>query len=537
MSAPDLFTAAGADAGQPATALKPVAEAAMQVQLRDYQLQAVEQAREAIRNGARNVLIVAPTGSGKTIVSAYLIESNRNKGKRSNFIVDRISLVQQTSDTFDRYGINHGIMQADHWRYRPEQPTQLVSVGTARKRGFPDSHLDIIDEAHTIDAAVKARLEERARVSIGLTATPFTKGLGQLYEAVINVTTTHALIEQGFLVPYRIFACTEPDMGGVSVKRSGEWDDKEASDAALQVVGDVVEEYLKRGEGRKFICSAVDTAHVNELARQFLAAGINVATYTYKDQEEDRAETVNEFRKPTSTIRGLITVTAASKGFDVPDIGCVIVARPLRKSLAEFIQFLGRGLRIFDGKTDCIVLDHSGNTARFWKPLQQFFEHGALDLSKAKKAERTEAQEQEVELVTCGNCSHMHRYAPACPQCGHEYPRKKAIEHVPGTLKEILATKNASLMKRELWPQVVDYVLKNTPRGDADKLQRKAQALYRDLTGEWAMGRVSTTRPVTCSPELAGKLRAKQIRFAHGKGRGAAAPNARGASKAQRGGA
>ncbi|MBQ1763069.1 MAG: hypothetical protein IIZ92_09255, partial [Aquincola sp.] len=104
-------------------------------------------------------------------------------------------------------------------------------------------------------------------------------------------------------------------------------------------------------------------------------------------------------------------------------------------------------------------------------------------------------------------------------------------------LKEILATKNASLMKRELWPQVVDYVLKNTPRGDADKLQRKAQALYRDLTGEWAMGRVSTTRPVTCSPELAGKLRAKQIRFAHSKGRGAAAPNARGASKAQRGGA
>ena len=537
MSAPDLFTAAGADAGQPAAALKPVAEAAMQVQLRDYQLQAVEQAREAIRNGARNVLIVAPTGSGKTIVSAYLIESNRNKGKRSNFIVDRISLVQQTSDTFDRYGINHGIMQADHWRYRPEQPTQLVSVGTARKRGFPDSHLDIIDEAHTIDAAVKARLEERARVSIGLTATPFTKGLGQLYEAVINVTTTHALIEQGFLVPYRIFACTEPDMGGVSVKRSGEWDDKEASDAALQVVGDVVEEYLKRGEGRKFICSAVDTAHVNELARQFLAAGINVATYTYKDQEEDRAETVNEFRKPTSTIRGLITVTAASKGFDVPDIGCVIVARPLRKSLAEFIQFLGRGLRIFDGKTDCIVLDHSGNTARFWRPLQQFFEHGALDLSKAKKAERTEAQEQEVELVTCGNCSHMHRYAPACPQCGHEYPRKKAIEHVPGTLKEILATKNPSLMKRELWPQVVDYVLKNTPRADADKLQRKAQALYHDLTGEWAMGRVSTTRPVACSPELAGKLRAKQIRFARGKGRGAAAPNARGASKAQRGGA
>ena len=118
--------------------------------------------------------------------------------------------------------------------------------------------------------------------------------------------------------------------------------EREASGKALEVVGDVVAEYLKHGESRKFICSAVDTAHVEELQRQFLAAGINVATYTYKDSEDDRADTTNEFKKPESAIRGLITVTAASRGFDVPDVSCVIMARPLRKSLRhEVLEFAG----------------------------------------------------------------------------------------------------------------------------------------------------------------------------------------------------
>ena len=204
------------------------------------------------------------------------------------------------------------------------------------------------------------------------------RALGQPLEAVLQlargqgtaVRLTQAdkqdLIDNGWLVPYRAFSCAEPDLKGVKVNSMGEWDEKETSKKALEVVGDVVAEYLKHGDGRKFICSGVDTAHVEELARQFLAAGINVAQYTYKVDEDERADVTTEFRKPDSTIRGLITVTAASRGFDVPDVSCVIMARPLRKSLAEHIQLLGRGLRIADGKSDCVILDHSGNVSRFW---------------------------------------------------------------------------------------------------------------------------------------------------------------------------
>jgi superfamily II DNA or RNA helicase len=486
--------------------------------LRDYQAQAVEQARAAIRAGAKNILIVAPTGSGKTVIGSHLIESVVVKGKRAAFCVDRLSLIQQTSDTFDRYGIDHGIIQAEHWRFKPSLPVQICSIQTLIRRKWPEADLILVDEAHTVTEAVKKRIEPRNTISIGLTATPFTKGLGKLYDAVVNVTTTNRLIEQGFLSNYIIYSCAEPDMEGVKVV-AGEWEQDETQKRALQVVGDVVQEYAEKGEDRKFICSAVDTAHVEELQRQFLAAGINVATYTYKDREEDRADTVLEFRKPDSAIRGLITVTAASKGFDVPDIGCVIMARPLRKSLAEHIQFFGRGLRISPdtGKTDCIILDHSGNCARFWAEWNDFFENGLAELDDGKKKEKPKLKEkEELEPMKCPACHALHPPRPVCPCCGHEYPRKKAIEHVPGTLKELVATGNAGMLRTHLWPQVVGLVLEGQNR-EWDYVQRKAQAIYHELTGVFAQARAETTTPTMPTQELRGKVRANQIRYAHAK--------------------
>ena len=408
--------------------VQPLAAAAVEsiaggltIDLRPYQLEAVEAARQAIREGARNILICAPTGAGKTVIGSYLINEARLKGRRALFVVDRLSLIDQTSATFDRYGVDHGIIQADHWRSHMHLPVQICSQQTLARRRWPDCNLILVDEAHTVTTTVKQRIEPRDTVAIGLTATPFTKSLGKLYDRVINVTTTNRLIADGFLSPYRVFACVEPDMEGVKVV-AGEWEEKEASKRALQVVGDVVAEYLKHGQGRKFICSAVDTTHVEELQRQFLAAGINVATYTYKDADEDRRDTVAEYRKHDSAIRGLITVTAASKGFDVADIGCVIMARPLRKSLAEHIQFFGRGLRIAPGKTDCIVLDHSGNCERFWEDMQEFFEVGCLELDDGSKKPKEKPKKEEAAAVKCPSCGHLHKPMPHCPSCGHVYP-------------------------------------------------------------------------------------------------------------------
>lgn len=488
------------------------------VELRDYQARAFEQAREAIRSGAKTVLINAPTGSGKTVLASALMEMAQRKGSRANFVVDRLSLVNQTSATFARYGLEHGVIQSQHPNYRPSLPIQICSVQTISKRGWPESDVDIFDEAHVLHMAHKARIQQRRAaggVVIGLTATPFTKGLGTQFDAVVNVTTTRKLIDDGWLAPYRIFSCAEPDMAGVTVKSTGEWDEKEASGKALEVVGDVVAEYLKHGEGRKFICSAVDTAHVEELQRQFLAAGVNAATYTYKDREEDRTDTVLEFGKPDSAIRGLITVTAASRGFDVPDVSCVIMARPLRKSLAEHIQLFGRGLRISPetGKTDCLVLCHSGNCARFFDECESFFDFGAGELDDGKKRENPKPKEKkELEPVKCPQCRALHKPMPACPCCGHEYPARQSVQHVPGTLKELIAGGKRKELSASLWPQVCGYVLE---RREGDAARRQALAIYKDMTGGWPIGDFDPALAVAPTNEVRNRIRSQQIRFAH----------------------
>lgn len=486
----------------------------MKVTLRDYQQAAFDKARDAVRNGARRILICAPTGGGKTVLASALMEMVKEKGNRASFVVDRLSLIQQTSDTFDRYGLDHGVIQGGHERWRPALPLQICSVQTLGRRRWPDTSVDVFDEAHVLHTTHKKRMEQKSSIVIGLTATPFTKGLGKWFDVVINVTTTRALIDDGWLSPYRIFSCAEPDMSGVTVKSTGEWDEREASGKALEVVGDVVAEYLKHGENRKFICSAVDTAHVEELQRQFLSAGINVATYTYKDSEDDRADTTNEFKKPDSAIRGLITVTAASRGFDVPDVSCVIMARPLRKSLAEHIQLFGRGLRISPetGKQNCIVLDHSGNCARFFEECESFFDFGAGELDDGKKREKPKKKEKkELEPVKCPECRALHKPQPSCPCCGHEYPARVSVQHVPGSLRELLIGNHQRELGRDIFPQIAHYALE---RREGDAARRMAQAIFKDMTGEFARVNWDRVVPVPCSSEVRSRIRSLQIRYA-----------------------
>jgi len=117
----------------------------MQVELRPYQTAAFEAVREHLRAGAKSVLINAPTGSGKTVLASALMEMVMCKGNRANFVVDRLSLINQTSETFDRYGLRHGVIQSSHPRWQPHQPIQVCSVQTLSRRGWPDAQVDVID--------------------------------------------------------------------------------------------------------------------------------------------------------------------------------------------------------------------------------------------------------------------------------------------------------------------------------------------------------------------------------------------------------
>jgi DNA repair protein RadD len=423
--------------------------------LRDYQSESINGLRANIRAGFKNQILSASTGAGKTVIASYLLNEVKNKGKSAVFVANRIALINQTSEMLDKYGIEHGVIQSKHPRFQPWQKIQIASSQTLARRQWPEADLIIVDEAHGMDKTVIDRIDARDGLVIGLTATPFTKGMGKHYDAIVSVTTTNKLIADGHLVSFRVFAASEPDMTGAKVV-AGEWAENEAAERSMPIVGDCVSEYLKHANGKKFIAFGCNVAHCEELQRQFLAAGVQTELYTYRTDDEARAAMVTEFRKPDSYIRGLVSVSALSKGFDVPDVECIIMARPLKSSLAEHIQILGRGLRTHPGKTECIVLDHAGNTVRFWDDMHEFFEVGAVELDDGKKKPKKPAKKKPREAVKCPQCKCVHAAAPSCPECGHEYPKKSSqIMHGAGELTELGAGKISKQDKQQFYSELL----------------------------------------------------------------------------------
>lgn len=482
--------------------------------LYDFQRDSVEALRENIRNGVKNQILSAATGSGKTVIATHLLEECNAKMRRAIFVADRINLIDQTSAMLDDYGIPHGVIQAQHWRFQPWQRIQVASAATLEKRSWPnDTDLIIVDEAHCIRKHVTDRIERRDCVTIGLTATPFTKGLGKYYDAVVTVTTTNKLINEKYLAPFRVFAASEPDMTGAKIV-AGEWTDDAAAERAMPIVGDCVAEYLKHGEGKKFICFGVNVAHCEEMQKQMLAAGVQCALYTYRTGDDERTEMVAEFRKPDSYIRGLISVAALSKGFDVSDVEVIIMARPLKSSFAEHIQILGRGLRAHPGNPEkvCTVLDHAGNCVRFWGRMNEFFEEGSSELDDGKHREKKKLEPKDKKPLKCPKCFSVHAPAPSCPTCGYVYPRRSNVEHEAGELVALTGGASATREdKQATWSQL-RYIAKERNYKDGWCSHK-----YRERFGVWPVGLMD----IEAVPTQALKkwLLSRQIAWARSKGR------------------
>lgn len=479
----------------------------MSIELYDFQAEAVEKLRANIRSGIRNQVLCAPTGAGKTVMAAYLLQEAHAKGKRAVFVADRISLIDQTSASFDGFGIPHGVIQANHWRRRPWSKIQIASAQTVARRKWPDPlDLIVVDECHSSYKATINRIAQRDAVTIGLTATPFTKGMGRWYDAVVTAQTTTALIEDGFLAPYDVYAASEPDMTGAKVS-AGEWTDAERESRSMPIVGDCVAEYLKHAPGKKFICFGSTVAHCEELQRQFLAAGVQTGLYTYLGRGEERAEMVDEFRRPGSYLSGLISVAALAKGFDVPSVECVIVARPLRSSITEHIQMIGRGLRRDPENPTkrCIVLDHAGNTVRFWAQMMEFFEEGAPPLDDGKPKKKSAAEPKKPDPRKCPRCHHVHNPRPHCPMCGHEYP-KPQIEHVAGELVAVGSGVPTMEEKRLFYAELMTLAEIRGYKGGW------AAHKYREKFGVWP--RVGNVNPRPVSRDTYNWVKSRQIAYA-----------------------
>ena len=489
---------------------------------RPFQVSAHNALREGFKAGHKNQLVMAPTGSGKTYLGLRICNEAMQRGKRAVFLCDRTTLINQTSAVADQYGLyNHGIVQAQHWRRRPQELLQIASVQTIAKREFwPECDVLVVDEAHTTYKAwTEFSMATKATV-IGLSATPFTTGLGKIFSNLVNATTMHELTQSGVLVPMRIFSCSKPDMTGAKTA-GGEWTDKAAEERGMTIIGDVVTQWIQHGEGRKTIVFGSTIKHCQELCGEFISSGIMAAVFTADTTAEEREKILKEYRKPDSTLKVLISVEALAKGFDVPDVECICDARPLRKSLSTAIQMWGRGLRSSPGKKDCYLLDFSGNIIRFFEDFNDIFFNGLQQLDDGEKLDKQVREKEEFEDKGCPACGYKPFYK-RCMACGFEKISQRLTEVLPGEMKEIFIGEGSKKKKladspENLWHQLVTYARFHSKPETA---KGRAWHLFLDITGQKSKWDFEKAPNVEITKNVFNKIQAMNTAWRKGKQNG-----------------
>lgn len=403
--------------------------------LRRYQTDAVQELRQLIRDGYRRILLVAATGSGKTTVACYMINSAAERDHRSIFLAHRKELIDQCSARLDGEGVDHGIIKAGNKRIAPHLPVQVASVLTLIKREKPEAKIFIIDEAHRARAKSYMKVLESYpdSIVIGLTATPYRldgKGLGDIFETIAQVSSVAELTQLGFLVPARVFSTPMmPSMKKVHKKR-GDYDAKETADIVdrQSIIGDICGHWKKHAPGRCTICFAVTRVHARHIQDAFILNGVSAGYVDGSMRESQREEELARLASGHYDI--MVNVGILTEGYDLPKVSCIILARPTA-STALYLQMAGRGLRPWDNKTDCIILDHGGNTH-----VHGFVEDDRVyDLEGLKKADSN--AEKTVKIKTCEECFNIYK-GTVCPECGHvNKTRDNQIKEEDGDLVEL----------------------------------------------------------------------------------------------------
>jgi len=417
--------------------------------LRNYQTDLIEQARTQIRQGKRTTLMVAPTGAGKTALAAYMLGTAAARGRRAWFVVHRRELITQSSRTFEKVGIAHGIIGAGFAENRHEL-VQITGVQTLRNRldTLPPPDMIIWDECHHIASQSWSDIFSKFPdvVHIGLTATPCRldgRGLKDWFEVMVEGPTTAWLIEQGFLSPYKLFAPSTPDLEGLK-SRGGDYVTADLAHRMDKpsITGDVISHYRKLCDGQRAIVFAANIQHSLNVVEQFRSAGYTAAHLDGKTDRLVRDRTLKDFE--AGRVQIVSNVDLFGEGFDAPSISAVILLRPTQ-STGLYLQQVGRALRTSDGKTHAVILDHAGNALRHGLPDE--IREWNLDAKPKTKRQR----ETDAPLIKqCLTCYAVHTPAPVCPVCGNVYEVKtRTVEQVDGELIELSAEMVIKAKKRE----------------------------------------------------------------------------------------
>jgi len=405
--------------------------------LRSYQESAIDKVRESFAKGHKRTILTLPTGGGKTAVAAYMIFVAEKKGKRVGFVVDRLNLLDQTARVFYNLGIDFGIIQGDNDLTDYSKNFQICSAQTlSRREQTNEFDFLIIDEAHVMYKKQLEMLENgNGCYFLGLTATPWSRGLGKYWDNLICEKTTEEMIKDGFLSEYIIYGPSKPDLKGVRTS-AGDYNKKDLADRTdkKKLVGDIVEHWFKLGNDRKTVVMAVNVAHAEHINQSFQEKGVKSDVIHCYLKNGEAAIKLKKFRD--GELQMLCSVDMISRGFDMPEANCLIMARPT-KSLIYHIQALGRVLRVAPGKENALILDHAGNIERLGFPDDDF----EMELNDGHKKENKKQEKKEKLPKPCPKCFFM-KNVQVCPKCGFESKKQPNVLTKEGELKQLQKTRH-----------------------------------------------------------------------------------------------
>jgi DNA repair protein RadD len=380
-----------------------------------------------------NPIIVAPTGSGKSLIIAHLIKDAMSYPGTRVLILTHVKelLEQNASELVALYPeADVGFYSASLKKKVLRKPITFAGIQSIHKKAYqmvPAPDLVIVDEAHLIPKNYGTRYNKflsdlricnRGVKVVGLTATPYRLDSGWLHEGDNAIFDGIAydipvadLMEQGFLAPVISKSGVKTiDLSNVG-KRGGEYIESELAKAASdpELVTETVAEIVRYGAERKaWLVFACGVNHAELLRAEFETHGIEADVVTGSDGMSARADKIERFRRGGS--KCLINVNVLTTGFNVPHVDLVAIVRAT-ESTGLYIQIVGRGTRIAPGKDNCLVLDYGDNVMR----------HGFIDQIKPKIKGKSENGEAPVKK--CPECLTVnHAAVRVCIECGHEFP-------------------------------------------------------------------------------------------------------------------
>lgn len=433
--------------------------------LRNYQTETIDQIYQSMKHGHKRIIVQQPPRTGKTVIMAEIARRTTSKGNHIMFLIHRKEVLSQAMTTFKQQNVKMNLATMG----MVQSLTRHVSELTAPQLIF-------VDEAHHALAKSYRRILDSFPNAYVLyfTATPIRTGhdqLDQIADDIIVGKSIQWLTEHHFLAPFHYYGLGDIDRSKLR-KQNGDYSSNSMDEAlSHQIYGHIVEQYQRLASGKQAVVYCHSIGSAKKVTEQFRKANITAEEIDGNTDQAIRDKLVQQFRDQQLMI--LVNVNLFTEGVDLPNVDCVIMARPT-SSLALYLQFSMRCLNPRKGKT-AIIIDHVDNFLNFGLPDNDRDWKQAI-VTKDKR--KTANSDNGPALAQCSYCfGTFYRkdiHDGYCPLCGHALEKEnKDYKIVNVDLQEIKENQAVKHRKQLVQKILNDQVMANV----ADKLPGQLHTL------------------------------------------------------------